>query len=96
MELRNGFLAHRDDTEYEQAVVVMQVPKGEITEDNVGFRVKSAKTVLPSLEKLENYLDLFEFLLPKIEEKIKQQAVKTIDAFFKNLDVKYINMLRID
>jgi hypothetical protein len=95
MDLRNGYVAHRDDTEHEQAVVMMQLPiEGDIPE-KTKFYIKAAKTFSPSVESLKGYLQLFEFLLPKIEEKIQKQTEKTQDAFLKNLDATQINMLRL-
>ena len=95
MELRHSFVAHRDDTEYEQAVVVMQVPKAGGDDDKIRFGIKSAKTFSPSIDNLSNYIQLFDFLLPKIDEKIQKQADKTRDGLFKNLDASQINHLLI-
>lgn len=95
MDLRHSFIAHRDDTEYEQAVVVMQVPKAGGDDETIGFKIKAAKTFSPSIESLNKYIQLFDFLLPKIGDKIQKQADKTRDGLFKNLDAEHINLLLI-
>jgi len=95
MDLRNSFVAHRDDNEYEQAVVIMQIPKENAEESRVGFIIKSLKTISPSEEKLQSYIELCNYLMPKIEEKIQKAGDKTHDSLFKNFEPKYIEMLRI-
>ena len=95
MELRHSFVAHRDDTEYELAVVVMQVPEAGGDDENIGFKIKATKTFSPSIDSLNKYVQLFDFLLPKIGEKIQKQADKTRDGLFKNLDTSQINNLLV-
>lgn len=86
MDLRKSFVAHRDDNEYEQAVVIMQIPKESAEEKRVEFKVKSLKTISPSIEKLQSYIDLCDFLIPKIDDKIQKFGDKTYDSLFKNLN----------
>lgn len=94
IELRNSYVAHRDDTEYEQAVVIMKIPV-EGNEEGITFNVKSAKTASTAPENIESYIGLCDFILPKIQAKIQSNSDKTRDGLFKNLSPEHINMLRI-
>ncbi len=95
MDLRGSYIGHRDDTEYEQVVVVMQIPKAGGNDDKIGFKIKTAKTFSPSIGSLNKYVHLYDFLLPKIDEKIQKQTDKTRDTLFKNLESSEINSLLI-
>jgi hypothetical protein len=95
MILRNRFVAHRDDTEYEQAVIIMQIPKAGGDDDKIAFNIKAAITFSPPIDSLKDYIKLFDFLLPKIDAKIQKQTEKTKDGLLKNFDASEINCLLI-
>lgn len=94
MSARNSFVAHRDDNDYEQAVVIIDIPLDEKI-DGTYFRVKSLKTMSPSPEKLLSYLKLCDFIIEKVESKFEKQAYKTKESLFKNLEPDQIQFLRI-
>jgi hypothetical protein len=38
LDLRNSFVAHRDDTEKQQALVILKIPKGELLTDDTQYQ----------------------------------------------------------
>lgn len=96
MSLRHSYIAHRDDTEHEQAVVFMKLSKveniGELTE----YQIKSRKLISPSAGELTNYLALFELLLEETAKKIQKHTEKAHHAFLKELSPKHIALLLIN
>jgi hypothetical protein len=87
MELRHGFVAHRGDTENEQAIVYLKVPKDEPLGDQHEFKISSAKSFSPSIEKVQEYIALFDYLLHILQEKIQRQAERiNIAGFFDQID----------
>lgn len=89
MELRHGFIAHRGDTENEQAIVFMKIPKAEQIGNQTEFKVSSAKAVSPSIEKISTYIKLFDYLLNLVQGKIQKQAEKVNLNFLNEIDQKY-------
>ena len=95
MIMRNSFVAHRDDNDYEQALVTMHIPHDGKDSGRTEYRVKSFKTISPKAEKLESYILLCDFILPKVEAKIQKQGDKTQAALFDNFTPEQINLMRI-
>jgi hypothetical protein len=90
MELRHGFIAHRGDTENEQAIVYLKVPKEAPLGDEHEFKISSAKSYSPAIEKVQEYINLFDYLLHLVTDKIQRQADKVnVAGFFNGIDQEY-------
>lgn len=76
IELRHSFIAHRDDTDKEQAIVVMKIPIEGDVGDETEYLIKSTKVLSPEINELELYQKLFKLLINKVSEKIQKQAQK--------------------
>ena len=90
MDLRHGFIAHRGDTENEQAIVYMKIPKTEPIAERVEYKISSAKSFSPSVDKIHEYIILFDFLLNIVQDKIQKQADKIDLNFLTDIDPKYL------
>ena len=89
MDLRHGFIAHRGDTENEQAIVFMKIPKAEPIGDTTEFKISSTKSFSPSIDKIHEYIKLFDHLLNLVQDKIQRQAEKVNLNFLNEIDQKY-------
>lgn len=95
MTLRHTFIAHRGDTENEQAVVYMKIPKNGEAENRTEYKVKSLRATGHNLEKLKKYFKLFNHVQKIIEQKFFRQAEKTHDTILNNMTAEQINQLLI-
>lgn len=96
MDLRHSYIAHRDDTEHEQALVFMKVPKESDIKELTEYQIKTRKLLSPGVVQLKGYLDLFNLLLKAVGEKIQKHTEKAHHAFLKELSPKQISLLMIN
>jgi len=89
MNLRHSFIAHRGDTENETAIVFIKIPKNEPVGNLTEFKISSTKSVSPSIEKLNDYLELFNHLLKILDNKIQKQTEKINLNFLNEIDQEY-------
>ena len=84
--VRNNFIAHRGENEYEQSIAFFTQPKKDSIEQIASqFKVKSLRANNLSIDNLENYLKLFVFIENHVQEKINIQCKK----IYKMLKEKY-------
>lgn len=86
MKKRHEFVAHRDDTENEQATVFINIPKTEQIEIQSYISISAAQLSCPSVDIIIGYQRLLDFLKAKIDDKIQKQADKIIPSFNKMID----------
>lgn len=96
LDLRNSFVAHRDDTEKEQALVFLKIPKGEQLTDDAQYQISSAKMPSPGIEALKMYLALFSYLIEEVERKISKQTQKAHEAFFSQFTAEQAQFFLIN
>lgn len=96
MDLRHAYIAHRDDTAHEQAVVFLKISKTEEVGDLTEYLIKSQKIVSPSGTELAGYLQLFDLLLIEAEKKIQKHTQKAHQGLLENLSPKEMNFLLIN
>jgi hypothetical protein len=96
MDLRHSYIAHRDDTEKEQAIVFMKIPKDKDLGDQTEYQIRSRKLLSPGVNVLKTYLELFTELTGIVEQKIQKHSEKSHKAFFENLSPKQISLLLIN
>jgi len=99
MLLRNSYVSHRDETEHENVLVIMKIPKGEGADmSEIECRLKSLITATPPMDNLKDFLRIIDFLLPVTREKIKNQTQRTYEGFvdfIKTLPVDQLKVLTI-
>ncbi len=96
LDLRNSFVAHRDDTEKEQALVFLKIRKGEQLTDEAQYQISSARMPSPSIEVLEMYLALFSYLIDEVEKKIQKQTQKAHEVFFSHFTAEQAQFFLIN
>jgi hypothetical protein len=96
MQLRHAYVAHRGDTEHEQAVVFMKMDKTKDTGQQTEYQIKSRKLLSPGAGALGGYLELFNLLLEEVAKKIQKHSEKAHQAFFEKLSPKQISLLLIN
>lgn len=94
--LRHSYIAHRDDTEHEQAVVFMKLSNTEVIGELTEYQIKSKKLISPSVDQLNGYLALFDLLLEETAKKTQKHTEKAHHAFLKELSPKHIGLLLIN
>lgn len=80
-----GYIAHRDDTEKEQAVVFMKLPKEKDLGENVEYQIRSRKLQSPGVNVLQTYIDLFSVLSEIVELKIQKHNQKAHSDFIEQV-----------
>jgi len=96
LDLRNSFVAHRDDTEKEQALVFLKIPKGEELTEDAQYQISSAKMPSPSIDALKMYLALFVYLIAEVEKRIQKQTQKAHEAFFSHFTAEQAQFFLIN
>jgi hypothetical protein len=94
MELRHGFIAHRDDTEKEFGFVYMRLTKEEIPHELTEYRIQSGKEMSPGELEPQRYLALVAHLLELVDEKIQKQSQKTHETFLEMFTPEEIILMR--
>lgn len=84
MEFRNKYIAHRDDTANEQAMVFIKVSKtGNMLDGDTENIIISRKLAIPVIRDLESFLELCGLLIEEMLIKIQKQGDKTHNAFLQ-------------
>ena len=96
MDLRHSYVAHRDDTYREQALVFMKIPKNKEITDTVEYQISSRKLISPNYEDLLVYHKLFLLLMKEVEAKIQKQTQKSHSAFLDAIPPEHVNILLIN
>lgn len=96
IDLRHSYIAHRDDTEKEQAVVFMKISTDKEISDQTEYLIRARKLMSPGINELKSFLQLFELLKQEVERKIQKHGDKTHSAFLELLTPKQVNMLLIN
>lgn len=85
MSVRNGFIAHRGDNEFEGTVMFLKVNRND--PQDITYSLKSLRAGTSSFPSLVDYLNVIEHLLHHIELKIQKQIQK-IHEHLHNSDTK--------
>jgi len=96
MDLRHSYIAHRDETEKEQALVFLKISKEKEIGEDAEYLIKSRKLVKPKSDEVIGYLALFETLKAIVEEKIQKNGEKAHKAFLENLSPEQVNLLLLN
>ena len=96
MDLRHSYIAHRDDTDKEQAVVFMKIPIQKENGNRTEYQIRTRKLAAPAAATLKTYLELFNVLTTIVEQKIQKQAEKAHRGFWDTLSPKQISLLLIN
>jgi len=81
MQLRHAFIAHRDDSEHEQAIVYLKLPKSDPIPNKSEYRIRAVKLSCPNVTTLTEYLEVFMYLQNYVENKIQLTAEKVHKRF---------------
>lgn len=85
MELRHSYIAHRDDTVHEQAVVFIKVSKtGYMLDGDTEDVIISRKLASPRVTNLKLLIELLDLLITETTIKIQKNGDKAHYAFLKN------------
>jgi|GEM_PF-5185180 len=99
MLLRNSYVSHRDDTEHENVVVIMKIPKEDGADlSKIECRLKSLITATPSVQSLKESLQVIHHLLPITRQKIEhhtQRAYEGFVDFLKDLPKEHLKYFHI-
>jgi hypothetical protein len=79
MRIRHDFMAHRNDNEFEQAIVYL-VPN--VTKNTTDYKIRSLTLSSANIETLKNYIELFQH----VENVAYQKMQKQIDNFDKKIN----------
>lgn len=84
MELRHSYIAHRDDTVNEQALVFIKVSKtGFMLDGDTENVIISRKLASPRVTDLKFLIELLELLITEATIKIQKNGDKVHNAFLK-------------
>jgi len=84
MELRHSYIAHRDDTVHEQAIVFIKVSKtGHMLDGDTEDIIIARKLASPRVIDLKSLIDLLHLLITEATTKIQKNGEKAHNAFLK-------------
>lgn len=84
MELRHSYIAHRDDTVHEQAMVFIKVSKtGYMLAGDTEDIIIARKLASPRVIDLKSLIELLELLITEVTTKIQKNGDKAHNAFLK-------------
>ena len=83
INVRNGYIAHRGNNEFEETVLFMKVDRKE--PEAVTYAMKSFRAATSSFENLVSYQNVIEHLQAYVEQRIQKQLHK-IDGFIHKGD----------
>jgi len=86
MTLRDKFVAHRDSSPFENAVVVVTIKQNGTPTPDTYFNVRTARTG-PDYEEIKSYLPLFEW----VEQEVARRVILAKSELGKKL-----NTLKLD
>jgi hypothetical protein len=84
MELRHSYIAHRDDTVHEQAMVFIKVSKtGYMLDGDTEDIIIARKLASPRVSDLKSLIELLNLLITEATIKIQKNGDKAHNAFLK-------------
>lgn len=84
MELRHSYIAHRDDTVHEQAMVFIKVSKtGYMLDGDTEDIIIARKLASPRVIDLKSIIELLALLITEATTKIQKHGEKAHNAFLK-------------
>nr|WP_121272491.1 hypothetical protein [Pedobacter schmidteae] len=84
MELRHSYIAHRDDTEHEQAMVFIKVSKtGYMLDADTEDIIIARKLASPRVGDLKSLIELLDLLIKEVTIKIQNSGDRAHNAFLK-------------
>ena len=89
IELRNCFIAHRGNSENENAIVYVKIPKNEPISEKMEVKISTTQSFSPSIEMIEKYLVLFNHIVNIVNDKIQKQGDKITLSFLEEIDPQY-------
>ncbi|WP_188937429.1 hypothetical protein [Dyadobacter endophyticus] len=99
MMLRDKFVAHRDSSPFENAVVVVTVKENGTPKPDTYFNVKTARTG-PAYDEIKSYIPLFDWVEKEVAALVdvaKSELGKTLNTFEINyLEERVIKNLILD
>ncbi|TKC06672.1 hypothetical protein FA048_15825 [Pedobacter polaris] len=85
MHLRHSYIAHRDDTVNEQAMVFIKVSKtGHMLDGDTENIIIARKLASPRVRDLKSLIELLQLLIEEADVKIQKNGDKAHNAFLKN------------
>lgn len=88
MMLRDKFVAHRDASPFENAVVVVTVKENQNAKPDTYFNIRSARTT-PDYEEISSYMPLFNYLEKEVA-KLIIAAKSELAQKLNTLDLAYL------
>ncbi len=82
MKVRHTFIAHRGDTDNEQAIVYLKLPKNKVHAIKTEYNIKSLRANNFGPQNLELCKELFACVLSSIEKKLYKEFEKLNDHIF--------------
>lgn len=82
MNVRNGFIAHRGNNEFEEIVVFMK--KDRKNPQETTYAMKSFRAGTSSFPNLVDYINVIEHLQQHVESRIEKQLHKIHDHLHNN------------
>ena len=97
IDIRNNFIAHRGDTDHEQGVVCLSIPKGKTirTAPKLEYQIKLSKKASTSHERQLKNLELFEWVKRIVDNNLSKKLEKVHERFLKEYDRKAMRKLLI-
>ena len=96
IDIRNTYISHRDSTEFEQTVVLMQIPReGEIG-THVKYITRSLKDISQNLEDLNLFIELIEMVLVSVKIKTQKETNKVSKLFYEKCEAGLIKAVPIE
>ncbi len=77
MSIRNGYIAHRGDNEFEETVLFVKIDKNHPEETT--YAMKSFRAANSSFPNMVDYLNVIEHLQQFVEKRIKKNLQKIHD-----------------
>ncbi|RZK59010.1 MAG: hypothetical protein EOO91_06405 [Pedobacter sp.] len=97
MLLRHSYIAHRDDTVYEQAMVFIKVSKtGHMLDSDTEDIIIARKVASPRMRDLKSLIELLNLLIKEADVKIQKTGDKAHYAFLKNHTPKQANSFLVN
>lgn len=85
-ELRNRFVAHREDSEHEQIIAFSRI-KFDVKEgDLLQIETEEIRNEGPTIDEFENYTNLLEYLIDIAENEVQKSALKLNPKFITDTE----------
>lgn len=97
MELRHSYIAHRDDTAHEQALVFIKVAKtGYMLDADTEDIIIARKLASPKVSDLKALIELLDLLTKEATIKIQNSGDKAHNAFLKKYTPEQAKFLLVN